>query len=708
MPRGKKNSEKLKHQILTTLGETGNTAINYKQVSAKLDLDSANDRQKVLLVLNSLAAEGIVIMDAPGKFRLHHIGNALTGKVDMTSSGAAYVIVEGQEDDVYISPKRLLHALDGDIVSVLMYARKKKQRPEGEVVEIIKRKRTEFVGVLQINGHFGFLVPDSRKMLIDLYIPQENFNGAKHGEKCIAKMTEWPKKASSPFGEIIKVLGDPKDHNVVIHSILADYGLPYDFPEAVIKEADAIPTTISQEEISKRRDFRAVTTFTIDPADAKDFDDALSIQKLENGLWEIGVHIADVSHYVQADSALEIEAFNRATSVYLVDRVVPMLPEALSNELCSLRPNEDKCCFSAVFQMDENANIHHKWFGRTVIHSDRRFAYEDAQAIIEGGDGPLKQEILLFDSLAKKMREERFSNGALLFDKEEVKFKLDEKGTPTGIYFKVSKDANHLIEEFMLLANKEVARFIGQGADEKPSGQTFIYRIHDEPNPEKVQNLSTMAKAFGYQIMPQSRSSLTRSMNVMLNAVKGKGEANLLETLAIRSMSKAEYSTQNIGHYGLSFPYYSHFTSPIRRYPDMMVHRLLQHYLDNGKSPSSIEWEEKCKHSSAMERVAAEAERASIKYMQVKFMESHVNEEFDGVISGVTEWGLYIELSENKCEGMIRIRDFKDDYYIYDEARFAIIGEARGKTYRLGDSIRIVVKRVDVDKKQMDFSPVEL
>jgi ribonuclease R len=689
--------------VLSELGKHHHHGLNYKQVSAGLGINDDHGRQKVQAALEKLVLEGKAKTSQPGKFELITFDQHLTGRVDMTQSGAAYVIVENNEQDIYISPKRVRHALDGDLVKVRLYARRKGRKAEGEIVEVLERRREQFVGVLEKAGKFGFLIPDNRKMAVDIYIPEEKMNGAKHGQKCIARMTEWPERASSPFGEIIEVLGDPRLHEVVIHSILAEFELPYAFPKEIEAEAIQIPREITSKDIKERRDFRGITTFTIDPADAKDFDDALSFQQLDNDRYEVGVHIADVTHYLKEGSALDKEAFDRATSVYLVDRVVPMLPEVLSNDLCSLRPHEDKCCFSAVFEMNGDGKVLKRWFGRTLIHSDHRFAYEDAQAIIEGAESPLRKEIIQLHEMATKLREARFSTGALMFDKEEVKFHLDEKGNPTGIFFKLSKEANHLIEEFMLLANREVASFIGKSKSKDVPPPTFVYRIHDDPDPSKIQNLQQVAKSFGYQVKNNTRSSLTKSMNSMLKDVKGKGWSNLIETLAIRSMAKAEYSTQNIGHYGLAFTHYSHFTSPIRRYPDVMVHRLLQHYLNKGPSVNQGVYESMCEHCSERERLATSAERTSIKYMQTKFMDGHEGEEFDGVISGISDWGVYVELKENKCEGMIRIRDFRDDYYVYEESKHSIIGEATGKAYRLGDDIRIRVRRVDIEKKQIDF-----
>ncbi len=692
----------LVQSVLSELGKAPRQGVNYKQLSARLGITDENGRRKVQAALEQLLSEGRIKSGQPGRFELITFDQLLVGKVDMTQSGAAYVVVPEQDEDIYISPKRLRQALDGDEVKVRLYARKRGRKAEGEIVEVVQRKRTQFVGVLEKAGKFGFLIPDNKKMLVDLYIPEDKMNGARHGQKCIAQLTDWPKRASSPFGEITEVLGDPRNHEVEIHSILAEFDLPYAFPEEVEREAQRIPKEITKEDVAQRRDMRSVTTFTIDPADAKDFDDALSFQWLDDDLFEIGVHIADVTHYLKPGSILDEEAIERATSVYLVDRVVPMLPEVLSNELCSLRPHEDKCTFSAVFKMDRQGVVHDRWFGRTLIHSDHRFAYEDAQAVIEGADHGLKEAVLTLHHAALELRKNRLRSGALMFDKEEVKFHLDDKGTPTGIYFKVSKDANHLIEEFMLLANREVAQRIGR----VPKGQKappFVYRVHDEPNPTKVQNLQTVAKSFGYQVKSQSRKTLTQSMNSMLQEVKGKGWSNLIETLAIRSMAKAEYSTQNIGHFGLAFPFYSHFTSPIRRYPDVLVHRLLFHYLEGGKDLDAASYEALCEHCSEREKLATQAERASIKYMQTKYMDGHEGEEFDGVISGISDWGVYVELKDNKCEGMIRIRDFKDDYYVYEEAHHQIVGEATGSVYRLGDDIRIRVRKVDIDKKQIDF-----
>ncbi|MDA0899345.1 MAG: ribonuclease R [Bacteroidetes bacterium] len=684
---------------------------NYKQLASQLGYKPEMAKAKIEMALSDMERKGTIIMVDRYKYKLKYTAVFTEGVVDMASNGNAYVVSPDTESDIMVRSPNLMHALHGDRVKVSLFARRGGKKLEGEIVEIVERKQTDFVGTIEIGKSYGFLVPASRKMLIDIYIPKDKLGGAEHGQKAIARITDWPEKASSPFGEIIEVLGNAGEHNTEIHAVLAEFGLPNQFPEEVERAADELDTAIKEDEIVKnRRDFRKVPTFTIDPADAKDFDDALSLQRLENGHWEVGVHIADVSHYVKPDSILEDEAVTRATSVYLVDRVVPMLPEVLSNGACSLRPNEDKYTFSAVFEMDEDTKIHNQWFGRTAIHSDRRFAYEEAQQIIEdahpeGKEADFFEEIRTLDKMAKIMREARMAKGALSFDKKEVKFKLDENNTPTGVYFKVGKDANHLIEEFMLLANRSVATFIGQAKSGQPSGQTFVYRIHDDPDPQKLQDLSVFVKQFGHEVRLTNKSAITRSLNKMLTEVKNTPAANMIETLTIRTMSKAKYTTQNIGHYGLAFDYYSHFTSPIRRYPDVMVHRLLQHYLDGGKSPDYAQYEALCEHSSEREKAASDAERASIKYMQAVFLQKHVGESFMGVISGVTEWGVYVELTDNYCEGMIRISAFRDDFYTFDSKNFCIEGERTGRIFQLGDPMKITVKNVDLDRKQIDFEP---
>ena len=697
---------KIEKAILRVLREDRLKQFNYKQISATLQIRDDSERQLVLQSLEKLKREDKVEEPKRGSYRYKHTDHFILGKVDLTAKGSAYVISEDLDADVYITPRNVKHALQGDYVKVLMYAQRKNKKPEGEIVEIVERARQEFVGTVERSKNYGFLVPDSRKMLVDIYIPKESLKGAKEGQKAVARITDWPETASSPFGEIVEVLGEPGEHQVEMHAILAEYGLPRVFPEEVEREAEKIPEQIDEAEIKKRRDFREVLTFTIDPADAKDFDDALSLRKLDNGHWEVGVHIADVTHYVKPGSLMEEEGRERATSVYLVDRVVPMLPEKLSNKICSLRPHEEKLTFSAVFEMTENAEVVKEWFGRTVIYSDHRFSYEAAQEVIESGKGKLATELGLLNQMAKKMRQSRLKAGALAFDRPETKFELDEDHNPTGVYFKVSKEANHLIEEFMLLANRSVAAFVGLSKDKKPSNKTFVYRIHDKPDPEKLMELGNFVKQFGYQVQTQNVKNISRSLNKMLAQVKGKAEANMISTLTIRSMAKAVYSIDNIGHYGLAFPFYTHFTSPIRRYPDMMVHRLLQHYLDGGKSVGREPHEEWCEHSSDREKVATEAERDSIKFMQVKFMQDKVGEEFIGTITGVTEWGVFVELRDNHCEGLVRIRDFKDDYYLFDEQNFCIVGERSGKVFQLGDEIAVRVKNADLDKKQLDFSPI--
>jgi ribonuclease R len=710
-----KSEKTFSEKILKILSQNANKPFNYKQIAAILELDDTKSRNEIIKDLKILAAQKVIIETEPGKYLVKAISqDYYEGTIDMTSRKTAYFICEEFEEDVFIPTNNLNHALDKDKVKVYVYNRRKGKRPEGEVIEVLERNKSEFVGVIDIQKNFAFVTTANAKMYTDIFIPKDKIGEAQQGDVVIAKIEEWPKKADSPFGSIIKVLGKPGEHDTEIHAILAEYGLPYDFPIDVELFAQKIDTSIQESEIKNRRDMRDTLTFTIDPKDAKDFDDALSFKKLENGNYEIGIHIADVSYYLQEGTILDDEAYNRATSVYLVDRVVPMLPEVLSNFACSLRPQEEKYTFSAIFEINEKAQVINQWFGRTVIFSDQRFAYEEAQYIIEtknntipietsitGNSYIVKDDIvaatLKLDELAKILRRNRMNEGAISFDKVEVKFNLNDAGEPEGVYFKISKDANHLIEEFMLLANRKVAEFIGK------QKKTFVYRIHDEPNEDKLINLQTIISKFGYSINFKSKADISKSLNNLLNDVVGKKEQNLVDTLTIRSMSKAKYSTDNIGHYGLAFDYYSHFTSPIRRYPDVMVHRLLQFYLDGGKSVDAELYEEKCQHSSNMEGLATNAERDSIKYMQVKYMQDHKDQEFQGVISGVTEWGIYVEIVENKCEGMCRIREIKDDYYTFDDKQYALVGEISKNILQLGDEVVVKVKNADLIKKQLDF-----
>ncbi|MDP3313882.1 ribonuclease R [Lutibacter sp.] len=724
--------------ILKSLTQSPNSNFNYRQLASKLEISDAKGRNQLIQKLEALKIQKKIEEVSRGKFKIAAKSKYYIGTLDVTSNGNAYFICDELEHDIYIPARNLNRGLDKDTVKIYVYSRKHNSKDEGDVVEIIKRAKTEFVGVLQLNKNFGFVVPDDFKMYADIFIPKNKLKDAEDGVKVLVTITDWPDNSKNPFGEVLEILGIPGDHNTEIHSILLEYGLPYKFPENVESEAQYLPLEITEDEIRKRRDVRQVTTFTIDPKDAKDFDDALSFEVLKNGNFQIGIHIADVSHYVKNNTILDVEAYKRATSVYLVDRVVPMLPEILSNGVCSLRPNEEKLTFSAIFEIDKKAHVINEWFGRTIIYSDKRFAYEEAQELIENNTSviPSKLEIeklncsipdeisitneayivqpeivsaiLKLNELAKILRKKRLKDGAITFDRVEVKFILDEESEPTGVYFKESKDANKLIEEFMLLANRRVAQFIGT-ANGIPSKNTFIYRVHDEPDLDKLMALQAIVKKFGYtnKIDTKNKQTTSATLNKLLEDVHGKGEANMIETLAVRSMSKAEYTTQNIGHYGLSFDYYSHFTSPIRRYPDVMTHRLLQHYLDGGKSPKAEEFEDKCKHTTDREILASKAERDSIKYMQVKYMEKHKDQEFEGVISGVTEWGIYVEIIENKCEGMCRIREIKDDYYLYDEKQYALVGQVTKNLYQLGDHVLIKVKHTDLERKHLDFTLLE-
>ncbi|GET45635.1 ribonuclease R [Capnocytophaga felis] len=719
--RKKKITKVKKHEltkgIFSVLETHQNESFNYKQIAAKLNISDASGRDILIKRLVQLKEKKKILEVERGKYKALPNQNYYTGVVDITSRGNAYVVVDELDTDVFVPSNMLNKALYGDLVEVYIFPRfRKGNKLEGEVTKIIERKKMRFVGVVQMQKNFAFVLPTDHRMYTDIFVSKNDINGAENGDKVIVRIEKWEGKSNSPFGVIEQILGKPGEQTTEMHSILAEYGLPYAFAEEVEAFAKQLDTSITSEEIAKRRDMRNILTFTIDPKDAKDFDDALSFQILENGNYEIGVHIADVSHYVQEGTILDEEAYNRATSVYLVDRVVPMLPEVLSNFACSLRPNEEKYTFSAVFEMNKKAEILNTWIGRTVIKSDHRFTYEEAQEIIEANSEQdlanstddeqtirytLYANVLkTFNDLAKKLRAKRMRLGAISFDKIEVKFDLDENDNPTGVYFKESKDANKLIEEFMLLANRKVAEFVAK------QKKTFVYRVHDEPDDEKLMQLNGVISRFGYGINMKDRKTITHSLNSLLEEVKGKKEQNLVDTLAIRSMAKASYSTENIGHYGLAFDFYTHFTSPIRRYPDVMVHRLLQKYLDNQPSEKQEVYETKCKYSSQMENLAASAERDSIKYMQVKYMENHKNQHFKGVISGVTEWGIYVEIVENKCEGLVRTRDIKDDYYIFDEKQYALVGEVTKNVYQLGDEVVVRVKNTDLIKKQLDFELV--
>ncbi len=720
----------LTNTILSILKKDRNQSFNYKQIAAKIGVNDASSRNQIIKKLQQLKAKQEIEEVERGKFKAIVNTEYHTGIVDMASRGSGYIVSDDFDEDIYIASNNMNKALHGDEVEFYAYKRRKRGKIEGEITNIIKRAKSEYVGVIQIHKNYAFVVTDGNKMYTDIFVPINKINKAEDGDKVLVSLEDWPEKADSPNGKVLKVLGKPGEHNTEIHAILAEYGLPYDFPHEVEDYANKLDTSITKEEIAKRRDMRDVLTFTIDPKDAKDFDDALSFRILDNGLFEIGIHIADVSHYVQPDTVLDDEAYERATSVYLVDRVVPMLPEVLSNNACSLRPHEEKYTFSAVFQMNDKAEVKNQWFGRTVTYSDARFAYEEAQAIIENNTNVILNPVeashlnntipaevsltskeyqttpeiafatLKLNELAKIMRRKRMKSGAISFDKVEVKFNLDEQANPVGVFFKTSKDANKLIEEFMLLANRKVAEFIGKQAPKK----TFVYRVHDEPDDSKLAALQNVVGRFGYKLNFKDRKSISASLNNLLKDVEGKKEQNLVDTLTIRSMSKAEYSTHNIGHYGLAFDYYSHFTSPIRRYPDVMAHRLLQHYLDGGKSANEAVYEDKCNHSSNMENLATKAERDSIKYMQIKFMQDHKDEDFVGVISGVTDWGIYVEIIANKCEGMVSVRDMKDDHYMFDEDHFALIGKNSKTMYQLGDEVVVKVKDTDLVKKHLDFT----
>ena len=685
---------------------------NFRQLAMALGISDQASKQLVKEILVDLSATKDIIEVKRGKYKLNPSNistgidkNIITGTVDMKQTGKAYIITEDLPEDVFISANNTHHALNGDIVKVRLFPKRAERKMEGRIIEIIERKRKQFVGIIELSGKYAFLIPDDVSIPIDIYIPSENLQGAKNGEKAVARITDWPDHAKNPFGEIIEVLGKPGENDVEMHSILADFGFPVSFPKRVETEAAKINVIISNEEIARRKDFRDIFTLTIDPEDAKDFDDAISLKKLTNGNWQVGIHIADVSHYVTPGTLIDKEAFERATSVYLVDRVIPMLPEALSNEVCSLQPNKDKLCYSAVFEMDDKAAIQSGWFGRTVINSNRRYNYDEVQEVIEGGADEYRDNILILHHLSSQLRNIRFEKGAIAFSSQEVKFRLDDEGKPIEAFIKEQKDSNRLIEDFMLLANRKVAERIGRKHG-KQEPKAFVYRIHDVPNPDKLQTFAEFIKKLGYNIQTNSQKSISSSLNKLFVDIKGKGEENMIESIAVRTMAKAEYSVKNIGHYGLAFRYYTHFTSPIRRYPDLMVHRLLDSYLQGGPSVNPAALEKKCKHASELERKAMGAERASTKYKQAEFLLDKVGQEFNGLISGVSKWGIFVELDGNKCEGMISLRYLDDDFYFHDEENYKVVGAQFGKEYRLGDPVRIRVKKIDLAKKQMDFEPV--
>ena len=705
----------MKSQLLRFFAKHPFDAFNQKQITARLGIGDKAGRQQIADLILELAEQHVLLEQKRGKYKLNpkyvvedEPKSIILGTVDMKSTGKAYILPKDENmDDVFIAANNTNRALNGDLVKVSLFPQRKGKRPEGKIIEIVKRHKENFVGILQIFPKYAMVAVDNNGM--DIFIPKEDIGNAKDGQKVLAKITDWPKQMRNPTGEIVMVLGNPGENNVEMQSILAELDFPLFFPKKVEAEAEQISTEIPESEIAKRRDFRSVPTITIDPADAKDFDDALSFRTLENGNFEVGVHIADVSHYVQPNSIIDKEAFERATSIYLVDRTIPMLPEKLCNGVCSLRPNEDKLTFSAVFEMNEKAQVVNSWVGKTVIHSTRRFAYEEAQDVIETGKGDCAEQLLPMHKLATELRKKRFQYGAINFHSTEVRFQLDEEARPIGVYVKESKEANWLIEEFMLLANRSVAELIGKNKNQlsqsgKPTkAKTFVYRVHAEPNAEKLATFVQFVGKLGYKMKTGNRSDLASSFNNLFKNISGKGEESMIETIAIRTMSKAYYSTENIGHYGLAFPFYSHFTSPIRRYPDLMTHRLLERYLDHQNSVNANEYEQYCEHCSKMEKKAADAERLSIKYKQAEYMKDRIGEVFNGVISGVSKYGIFVEIEGNKCEGMVSLQTLHDDIYYLDEDNYQVIGRRYGTQYKLGDKVKIKVQYVDLAKKRMDF-----